>query len=95
MCVGADILQKSMGMPWCLGCCCAGPLVASTLVRYQNRTRGYDVAFDLIVPSFLLLAAYGTNGIACICLAPYLLGKIMRAKKDAEDHPQSLGYLRS
>ena len=82
-------------MPWCFALCCAGPLVASTLVRYQNRTKEYDVAFDLVVPIFLLCFTYCSNGICCVLLGPYLLRKILRAKQDAEDHPQSLGYLRS
>jgi len=62
-------LNKSIGMPFALGCCCVGPCATYQITRYQYRIQGADIGMDCVLPSFLTCC-----GLSCACkFNPFLL----------------------
>lgn len=49
-CAVGDTLQRAIGMPWCLGCCCGSPILTRNLLRYQYRVQGNDLMEELALP---------------------------------------------
>jgi hypothetical protein len=49
-CAVGDIMERSVSMPWYLGCCCVNVWTARNLMRYQYRIQGNDVLEELAAP---------------------------------------------
>jgi Cys-rich protein (TIGR01571 family) len=49
-CAMGDIMERSFGMPWYLGCACVNVPLARNLMRYEYRIKGNDVLEELVVP---------------------------------------------
>ena len=86
-------LEKSVGMPWCMGCCCVNPLAAGQIVRYQNQIKGFDVSGDFLIPLMLISMAYGCCGLPCLCLGPYIIGKTVKMKTISDAYESRSAYL--
>lgn len=49
-CAIGTMLDRTMGMPWYLGCCCVNLCAARNLIRYQYRIRGNDFVEECAIP---------------------------------------------
>ena len=49
-CSNGKILERSIGMPWYMGCLCTNACTARNLIRYQYRIAGNDVLEECAVP---------------------------------------------
>ena len=105
-CKVGSMLQDSMGMPWCTGCCCMSIYGASNLVRYQYRqvvAKGVDEEMEEVVKPYLFyVAAYILGGIwgplGCLVLPPYLawmtsFAMTVQNTVNAHSGQSSKGYL--
>lgn len=49
-CATGSILEKGIGMPFFMGCCCVNICAARNFVRYQNRVKGEDLLEECFIP---------------------------------------------
>lgn len=49
-CSTGKILERSIGMPWYLGCLCTNTCAARNLIRYQYRIAGNDLIEECAIP---------------------------------------------
>lgn len=63
-CAIGNIMERSVGMPWYLGCCCVNVVSARNIMRYQYRLKGDDVMEELVAPC---CAHIGTHMAAQVC----------------------------
>eukprot|EP01038_Epipyxis_sp_PR26KG_P009332 gene9332-12574_t len=88
-CATGKALERSIGMPFFLGCCCVNPCTASQLVRYQYRIKGSDIGADLVFPYVLYSIGYALNlftaGAALpLIFIPYTVNKVAGTLAEAE-----------
>jgi len=49
-CATGDMMERAVGMPWYLGCCCVKICAARNIMRYQYRVKGNDVLEEFAAP---------------------------------------------
>jgi len=49
-CAVGDMMERALGMPWYLGCCCTNVWAARNIMRYEYRVQGNDVLEEVVAP---------------------------------------------
>ena len=60
-CAMGKLMEETMGMPWCMGCCCVNVCAARNLIRYQYRIRGNELVEECTIPYGLKCYGNMTN----------------------------------
>ena len=109
-CSLGTVLNKSVGMPWVMGCCCFNLFNARNVLRYQYRLRpqhGSDVMEECFIPyMFYCLTNIFASMVSCICpcaqfcLFPVFCGAVvildmaMLDEAEAKKGGENQAYLR-
>lgn len=93
-CAIGDMMERAVGMPWYLGCCCTNVWAARNIMRYEYRIQGNDVLEEVVAPCG---AHFVTNILqqcipcaGCALWAAYAT-LITQLGLEAAAHPQSSG----
>ena len=74
-CKVGSMLQDSMGMPYCTGCCCMTIYGASNIIRYQYRqvvAKGVDEEMEEVIKPYLWTKLAQVPGIQCCVSCAYV-----------------------
>eukprot|EP01036_Dinobryon_divergens_P023947 gene23947-32346_t len=99
-CSIGNILKKSVGMPWMLGCCCFNLFNAHNIFRYQYRLRNrVDYSTDCRAECCRPIFMFGAGGLPCInCVIEELIPlhtsmlREVTLKKGGENQSYLKGY---
>lgn len=99
-CSIGNILKKSVGMPWMLGCCCFNLFSAHNIFRYQYRLRNrVDYSTDCRAECCRPIFMFGAGGLPCInCVIEELIPlhtsmlREVTLKKGGENQSYLKGY---
>lgn len=95
-CTTGQALQRGVGMPFWMGCCCTNVCTARNIIRYQDRITGHDFLDECVLPSLMLLAT-GASLLflpLLLCVAPVIVSRSMQLQAQSEVRPtQSHRYL--
>lgn len=87
-------LNRAMGMPFCLGCCCVNVCTARNLMRYQYRIYGDDVCDDCYVPFGIVCASFVCSSFfpfIWIISAPYFIALTMQLVTESKGRSEIEG----
>lgn len=95
-CAIGTSLERSMGMPFILGCCCTNFCIARNLLRYHYRLIGNDCCEDCVAPYSLFAVTYMCAAfIPCVacCTYPYFVTMVMLMVNEAQKRGFTGSYL--
>ena len=75
-CFVGSTLERSVGMPFCMGCLCTNLCVARNMIRYHYRIRGEDMQEECLTPCFTYICgSFIAQFIPCIwcCIIPAIV----------------------
>lgn len=82
-------LNRSVGMPFWMGCCCVNICSARNIIRYQSRVRGDECWEEIVTPCAVYIgcvAGYFCPILYC-CIAPAIIAQSMQLQAQADAKP--------
>ena len=95
-CTAGAAMERGVGMPFWMGCCCMNMCTARNIIRYQHRVVGNDCIDECILPSLLVMATGASLLFVplILCIAPVVVARSMQLQAQAQARPtQSRRYL--
>ena len=98
-CTVGTMMQDSLGMPYCMGCCCVGFFPARNFIRYQFRLKSSSGKSDTSEECFWPCLIYGLGSIVatvlpCVwgALCVGLIGLNVQLQKEVESRVTPTGH---